>query len=132
MLGGPFAGTHLHGFLRWCQPPASPAALRVITSQLCHKSLSSHTPVASTHRADTYALAFPFRAMVIQTGLSTWSQRKPTESGQIVIARKVKLMFCLRNNLDKIYQARLNCSVCIGTWKNNWKTRGGLPRCWNC
>ena len=109
-----------------------PAALQATTSQLYYKSLSSYTTVALTHRADRFALAFPLRGMTIQTRVSNWSQRKPAENGQGVIARKVKLMYSSWNNLHKIYQRRRKCSVCIWTWKNNWKNRGGLQGCWNC
>lgn len=98
-----------------------PAALQVATSQLCYKSLSSHTRVALTRRADRFALAFPLHGMTIQTRVSNCSQRKPAENRQGVIARKVKLMYYLWNNLHKPYQTRRKCSVCIWTWKSNWK-----------
>lgn len=64
--------------------------------------------------------------MTIQTRVSTGSQRKLAENGQGVIAGKVKLMYYLWNNLDKIYPIRIKCSVCIWTWKNYWKVEEGF------
>lgn len=58
------------------------AALQVSTSRLYYKSLSSHTTLALTHRADRFALVFPLRGMTAQTRVSHWSQRKAAENRQ--------------------------------------------------
>lgn len=127
-----YPGRHLYRFCDRVSHQRLPAALQVSTSRLYYKSLSSHTTVALTHRADRFALAFPLRGMTVQTRVSNWSQRKTAENGQGVTARKVKLMYYWWNNLHKIHQTRMKYSVFIWTWKNNWKNRGGLQGCWNC